>query len=517
MARGERITLWRAQKSDGDAATVHVLTGAVRSREKDNFLKGARKLAVLTRNKPLKGIVDISAVVPNYPAYIASGGTAGTMEDVSILGWGVRETMRFMRRLCRALATLHDNGVAHGCLRPANVLLDDDLNPRLSDAGVLIIDDSYDGPSDMQHDYAPYAAREVRLGKKPDVRSDVYSVGRLLYFAIHGEEPPIADDDTPQLPELEHAPPGLVRIIRKCTLRAPDGRYASVKEVLRDLENWREAERVGIKHPHGKEGHREDSTAPSDSEPPSYPDRPSISESERDGPTTGERAAPPPLPIRSYQAPPPEEDDVLTPLQARVGAVLGLIILCGSLLHAYFTGVNNNIAVAGSIVGAVALSLVFPPIFSPFLSRLLAAIVFGTTMFYLQPAAELAERGRNARLMHGSVTTRGAEVVKLKARGIRTFEGLDLKKVNFTRLNVSFLTFKNCELQDANFTGASLRGATFFETDVTGADFSEADLGGASVSMAKGWRDAICSDVTQMPAGWLCVDGFPEPDVVVPE
>ena len=150
MARGERITLWRAQRSDGTAVTVHVLSGAKRAREKENFLKGARKIAVISRNKPLAGVVNIDTVIPNTPAYVAAGGTAGTMEDVSILGWGVRETVRFVRRLCRAVSLLHDNGVAHGCLRPANVLLDDDLNPRLSDPGMLIIDDSYDGPSDMK-------------------------------------------------------------------------------------------------------------------------------------------------------------------------------------------------------------------------------------------------------------------------------------------------------------------------------------------------------------------------------
>jgi hypothetical protein len=146
MARGERITVWRALRSDGEPATVHALTGAVHPREKDNFLKGARKLAVLSKNRPIKGVVDIVTVVPNIPAYVASGGTAGTMDDVTILGWGVRETVRFVRRLCRALGSLHENGIAHGCLRPANVLLDDDLNPRLSDAGLLIIDDSYGSP-----------------------------------------------------------------------------------------------------------------------------------------------------------------------------------------------------------------------------------------------------------------------------------------------------------------------------------------------------------------------------------
>jgi hypothetical protein len=62
-----------------------------------------------------------------------------------------------------------------------------------------------------------------------------------------------------------------------------------------------------------------------------------------------------------------------------------------------------------------------------------------------------------------------------------------------------------------------MKGVFFYESDVTGADFSEADLSGASVSQAKGWKDAICSDATQMPPGWVCDEGAPVPDVVIPE
>ena len=169
--------------------SVHILTGDAREREKDNFLKGARKLAVATRNPsagrgrghPHGGTDGAGLRGPR--------GRGGTMVDVTILGWGVRETVTFFRRLCRAVGQLHGNGLVHGCLRPANVLLDDDLNPRLTDVGMVIIDDSYDGPSDMKHDYAAYAAREVRHGRKADVRSDIFSLGRCCTSPFTGKSP----------------------------------------------------------------------------------------------------------------------------------------------------------------------------------------------------------------------------------------------------------------------------------------------------------------------------------------
>jgi hypothetical protein len=360
----------------------------------------------------------------------------------------------------------------------------------------------------------------VRLGKKPDVRSDVFSVGRLLYFALHGEEPQEKDDDTPLLGALEHAPPGLVRIIRRCTLRAPEGRYGRVQEVLRDLENWRDAENVGLKHPQGKEGEqdKDDSSSPGDSDPPSYPDRPSLrpSDSERPGgPSTGERQAPP-LPIRSYHAPPLEEDDVLTPLQVRAGAAFGAVVLSAAMLLAYYSGLASNLAVAGTIVGGVALSLVFPPMGAPALSRLVAALCFGIGIWYADPATLLAERGRTARINNAAPENRGVEIAKLKAKGIRSFDGIDFRGANFSDLNLSFMSFSKCDFGGAKFVGAVMQAVKLDGADVTGADFSGADLRGTAVSMAKGWREAICSDTTAMPQDWACDEGVPTPEALLP-
>jgi hypothetical protein len=537
VTRGERITCWRALRPDGAPATIHALVKTASEREKENFLKGARKLAVVGRNRPLPGVVDIAAVVPNVPAYLARGGIAGTMVDVTILGWGVKETITFARRLGRALGALHTHGVIHGCLYPGNVLLDDDLNPRLSDAGMLILDDSYDGPSDMQHDYARYAAREVRLGRKPDVKSDVFSFGRLLYFVLHGQQPDEADEDKPLLASLEHAPAGLVRIIRKATLRDPGGRYASMDEILTDLESWREAERVGVAHPRGLEGGAVPADGTSDEPPPSgrgserggrtsVPPSWRPSDSDRPGsaepkPRREPRApeapqAEQPVAVRTYTAPPPADDDVISPLQARIGGSLALVLFLGSLVMAYFGGVASNLAVAGTIVGAVGMSLFFPPVGAPVFSRFITALLLGLTVWYVDPASAFAERGRHARLRDGSPEERGLRLARMKARGFRDFQRLDLVGVDFSGLDLSGLSFADSQLRTAIFKNATLTGAVLDGADLRAADFSGADLAGVDVTRSLGWIDSRCSDATLMPEGWLCHDGHPMQASAVP-
>jgi hypothetical protein len=546
VTRGQKITCWRAMRPDGSPATIHALVKDASEREKENFLKGARKLAVVARNRPLPGIVDIAAVVPNLPAYLSRGGIAGTMVDVTILGWGVKETITFVRRLGRALSALHSHGLVHGCLYPGNVLLDDDLNPRLSDASMLLLDDSFDGPSDMQHDYARYAAREVRLGRKPDVRSDIFSLGRLLYFVLHGEQPDEADEDTPVLGALEHAPAGLVRIIRRCTLRDPGGRYGSIEELLAQLEQWRDADAVGVTHPHGREGGAPGGTPDSgqpraSDEPPSSGQggappswRPSDSErpqaieknrqrvaaaaqkKQQPQPQQQQQGEAPVAQVRTYTAPPPaDDDDVISPLQARIGGSLALVLFLGSLVMAYFGGVASNIAVAGAIIGAIGLSLFFPPIGAPVVSRFATALLLGLTAWYIDPVAAFAERGRHARLRDGTPEERAMRLVKMKARGFHDFGRLDLVGVDFSNQDLAGLSFSGSNLRAAIFKGATLRGAVVDGTNLRAADFSGADLTGVDVAQSEGWLESVCSDTTTMPDGWACREARPIPIIAL--
>jgi serine/threonine protein kinase len=99
----------------------------------------------------------------------------------------------FVRRVVKSLSELHAVGITHGCLCPANVLLDDDLRPVLSEAAAVSVHSLVQRKLDSVG-YAAFAAPEVLLGEAPDVRSDVWSAGRLLESLLVGDEAGLVAD-----------------------------------------------------------------------------------------------------------------------------------------------------------------------------------------------------------------------------------------------------------------------------------------------------------------------------------
>jgi hypothetical protein len=117
--------------------------------------------------------------------------------------FSVQDTVRIGIQLAGALATAHRAGVVHGDVRPANVLADEYGDPALTDFG-------QGAPGAT----AEWAAPEVRAGRAPDERSDVYSLAATLWTLLAGNPPPSQPAAQPNLapsaasaPNLTSAPP----------------------------------------------------------------------------------------------------------------------------------------------------------------------------------------------------------------------------------------------------------------------------------------------------------------------
>ena len=106
----------------------------------------------------------------------------------------VNEARAIFSRLLDALAHAHAHGVVHRDLKPANVLLADD-GARLADFGIARLDmEAATRKTQLTRTDAilgtfPYMSPEQRAGRPVDARSDLYSVGVMLYEALAGERP----------------------------------------------------------------------------------------------------------------------------------------------------------------------------------------------------------------------------------------------------------------------------------------------------------------------------------------
>lgn len=142
------------------------------------------------------------------------------------------QALGLIEGICEGLAHAHSHGIVHGNLKPAHILLNQKAEPKISNFGFTCPEDA---PGTAEEN-PRYTAPEILIRKSAaDVRSDIYSVGAILYELITGRR----HGQLAAAPSsLTGANPGIDAIWRKATeadpaLRFPDIR--TLREALADL------------------------------------------------------------------------------------------------------------------------------------------------------------------------------------------------------------------------------------------------------------------------------------------
>lgn len=161
------------------------------------------------------------------------------------------------RQVCEALLVLHRRGAIHRDVKPENVFLcaggHHADHVKLVDLGVIAVPD--DDPNRVHEPTGRfimgtplYLAPELARGKRPDPRSDLYSVGAVLYHLIAGRPPFEGEDPTEVVSRHVHEavepldrlvaglPPSLVELVHACLEKDPDARPADAAEVMVRLD-----------------------------------------------------------------------------------------------------------------------------------------------------------------------------------------------------------------------------------------------------------------------------------------
>ncbi len=187
----------------------------------------------IARHAELSGI----QIVKEEPHVIlATPEPKGIFADLPWSSWRLEERLRHFRAVAAIVERFHAHEVSVGTLSPKYIAVDEELQPFIL------------GPRIAPRS-GPYVAPETASERRIDLRSDVYSLGRLLYFVVAGEHPPREARDVPKLEELGGFPAGIVRVIRKATCQRPDDRYQFIDELLVDLDRYRDHRKVGLAHP----------------------------------------------------------------------------------------------------------------------------------------------------------------------------------------------------------------------------------------------------------------------------
>jgi len=154
------------------------------------------------------------------------------------------------KQVCDGLVEAHESGVVHRDLKPSNIMIDADGNARIMDFGIArsIRGKGITGQGVMIGT-PEYMSPEQVEAKEVDQRSDIYSLGIILYEMTTGQLPFVADtpfavgvkqkSEEPKNPKdiNPQVPDDFNQVILKCLEKDKDKRFQSAGEVRSELEN----------------------------------------------------------------------------------------------------------------------------------------------------------------------------------------------------------------------------------------------------------------------------------------
>ncbi|MBX9669620.1 MAG: protein kinase [Candidatus Obscuribacterales bacterium] len=275
LGEGGMGRIFKAQSPDGTICAVKVLKGEL-SEDREALKRFEQEVdAVSTLDHPnLVSVLSRGITVDGAPYlvmdYVDGGNLAGYLKKGPIKE---NEIVDIVSDLTAALRCAHAGGVIHRDIKPSNVLLTgsgDRQRAKLVDFGIAKLMPTESTGLRETHDLTKtgdifgtpnYMSPEQCMGFKLDERSDVYSLGCLIYELMSGK-PPFGGENPIQIvvKQISDEPPsltgakdsdlarGLEAIVFKCLRKKPEERFQSMADVDAHLEKLRRGEKIRLQH-----------------------------------------------------------------------------------------------------------------------------------------------------------------------------------------------------------------------------------------------------------------------------
>jgi len=257
LGRGAMGTVYRAHdpKIDRVVAIKTITIGGVAADEEDEyrerFFREARAAGKLS-HPGVVTIYDVGEQDGTQAPYIVMEYIEGTTLDSLISkssGKSIAVTLDLVKQVAEALDYAHSQGIVHRDIKPANIIVTPDGRAKITDFGIAKLAVTQLTMPGEALGTPSYMSPEQITGGHLDGRSDLFSLGIILYSMLAGQKPFTGENATSvmfnitykePLPLTQLSPsldPQLNHVIERALAKRPADRYQSGREFADDLEN----------------------------------------------------------------------------------------------------------------------------------------------------------------------------------------------------------------------------------------------------------------------------------------
>ena len=257
IGRGGTAVVYLAARADGEFqkhVAIKLIKRGMDTAAVVERLRMERRILASLEHPSIARLLD-GGTTPDGRPWIAMEYVEGLAIDryCDRRGLGIDDRCRLAIKVCDAVAYAHRNLVVHRDLKPTNILIGGDGNPKLLDFGIakLLVDDGGDGPLTRgpTRPLTPeYASPEQADGLPVGTSTDIYSLGVVLFELLAGERPPRRQDSGAVKASASalHAGKGarwakqltgdLDTILQMALRPEPERRYLTIGQLQSDLE-----------------------------------------------------------------------------------------------------------------------------------------------------------------------------------------------------------------------------------------------------------------------------------------
>ena len=169
----------------------------------------------------------------------------------------IETIVHIAKQIASGLSHAHQNGIIHRDIKPQNILMNDNLTCKITDFGIArAYGDTTLTQTNQMLGTVYYLSPEQARGNVATAQSDIYSLGILIFEMITGQIPFKGESAVAialkhlqeELPDIdkyrENVPQSVKNIVLKATMKNPNERYISSKELFEDLSTVLKPERL---------------------------------------------------------------------------------------------------------------------------------------------------------------------------------------------------------------------------------------------------------------------------------